>query len=625
MPRAKSRRIRKTATVAATRETAMDWKQRWLPPFGLILLTFLAYYPVIAHGGFIWDDDDYVTENLTLRSLGGLWQIWAKPGATHQYYPFVHTSFWIEYHLWGLWAAGFHAVNVVLHSVNALLVWRLLSRLAIPGALLAAFIFALHPVHAESVAWITERKNVLSGFFYLLSIGAFLKAVPDIAALPDRMAEGRRFRSWYGIAILCFVAALLSKTVTCTLPAVVLLIAWWKHGRIFARHVRLTAPFFVIGFALALVTIWLERNHVGAHGKEWAFTFPERILIAGRALWFYPGKLIWPASLMFFYPKWQLDSGSLLQWLFPLGFVALLIGLVLLARRIGRGSATAVLFAAGTLFPALGFFNVYPMRYSFVADHFQYLASLGWIVLFAALVVGTNQAKPLIKPRWVRLVGGAILACVLGALTWQRAHVLSSAELLWRDTLAKNPAADIAHDNLGNLLTAEGKFEEGLKHYRAAIAHDPDDDFAHYNAGVNLYRQGRLPEAIQHYHEAIRIEPRYFEAHYNLGKALERLGQRDSARGYYKRALETNPRFVPARIALAVLLVNDGQREQAVDEYNRVLKLDPNHATARYNLGAVLLDLGRKREAAEQFSESLRLNPADNEARQMLEELTTRK
>ncbi len=336
----------------------------------LIVATLAAYVPAMQ-GGFIWDDDDYVTDNAALRSLAGLAAIWLQPGAVPQYYPLTFTSLWLDYQLWGVAPAGYHVVNVLLHGTNAVLVWLVLRRLALPGAWLAAMVFALHPVHVESVAWITERKNVLSGAFYLGALLAYLR----FAGLGAPAAEAERWRS-YALAVALFVCALLSKTVTCTLPAVILLLLWWKRGRVTRAEASATVPLFVVGACLALVTIWMERTHVGAQGAAWLLSPIDRALIAGRAVWFYAATLAWPHPLTFVYPRWEIDAGAWWQYLFPLAAAAVTALLFFARARIGRGPLVAVLCFGVTLAPALGFVDVYPMRYSFVADHYQYLASV---------------------------------------------------------------------------------------------------------------------------------------------------------------------------------------------------------------------------------------------------------
>ena len=321
----------------------------------------------------------YVTQNPALHDVDGLRRIWFDTTATLQYYPVVHSVFWVQYHLWGLQPLGYHLINVLLHIVGALLLWRIMTCLNFPGAWLVAAIFALHPVEAESVAWVTELKNVLSAVFYFSAGLCYL----HFAGLAGDCAAARR-RYYYAAALVLFVGALLSKTVTCSLPAALALVVWWKKDR-WLKELYPLAPFFLVGIALGLASAWFERHQVHAQGGDWSFTFADRILIAGRAMWFYPGKIFWPSPLTFIYPRWVIAASVWWQWLFPAGALVVVGGLWAARRRIGRGALVAVLFFGGTVLPALGFANVYPMRFSFVADHFQYLASLGMISLGVAI------------------------------------------------------------------------------------------------------------------------------------------------------------------------------------------------------------------------------------------------
>ena len=525
----------------------------------IILLVFLAYLPALR-GGFIWDDDSYVTENTTLHDLDGLRRIWFEPGAVPQYYPLVHTAFWLEYHLWGLNPFGYHLVNVLLHAMAAILFGVCCLRLRIPGAWLAAAIFALHPVCVESVTWITERKNVLSAVFYFAAALAYLR----FAGLENAVTSNRPRWHCYWWALSLFVAAMLSKTVTCSLPAALLLVCWWKKGHLRAGDILPSLSFFAIGAAGGLVTTWMEKHHVGAQGAEWSLTFADRCLIAGRALWFYAGKLAWPAQLTFIYPRWTIEPGVWWQWLFPVAAVCVMAGLWLVRHRIGKGPLVAVLFFAGTLGPALGFINVFPMRYSFVADHFQYLAAAGLIALSA---VGLNRL-----PR----VALAMLVVLLGVLTWRQADTYRDLETLWRTTLARNP----------------------------------DCWMAHYNLGILLKNQGHIEEAMEHYHEAIRANPNDFEALNNLGNALATTGRFDEAIENYRRAIQINPHFPDALNNLGNALAAQGHLDEAIDNYRQAIQINPNRPETLYHLGMTLDQLGRTREAVAEYREALRLDPS---------------
>ena len=585
-----------------------------------VALVLVVYLPALG-GGFSWDDDAYVTNNVTLRSMHGLSQIWGRLTATPQYYPLVFTSFWLEYHLWGLNPLGYHIVNVLLHALAALLLWRVLVRLQLPGAWLAAGIFALHPVAVESVAWVTERKNVLSAVFYFAAALAYLRwrdaSTTDPGATNRKRGSGvrgpapasRRSGVLYFLSLALFICALLSKTVTASLPAALLLVIWWKHGRVAGRDVRPLLPFFGAGAALGLVTSWLERTHVGANGPEWALSFLDRCLIAGRALWFYAGKLLWPANLTFIYPRWQIDPGIWWQWLFPAAAMAVVVILWSVRRRIGRGPLVAVLFFAGTLFPALGFVNVYPMRYSFVADHFQYLASVGLIVLAAAGLTRILRPVPF---------AAVVLPLLLAVLAWKQSAVYVDTKTLWRDTLAKNPSSWMAHNNLGTVLESEGQIDKAIGHYEEALRLKPDHAEAHNNLGNTLHKKGRTDAAIHEYRDAIRLKPDYAIAYGNLGTTLGARGRHDEAIEQFQESIRLNPLDGLARYNFGIVLFKSKQADAAIKELQHAVRLLPEYANARINLGIALGSAGRLDEAIDQFEEAIRLKPDDPDARSNL-------
>ncbi|UCE62831.1 MAG: tetratricopeptide repeat protein [Nitrospirota bacterium] len=589
----------------------------------LLLITIVAYVPAID-GGFVWDDDSYVTENQNLRSLQGLYRIWFEIGAVPQYYPMVHSTFWVEYHLWELDPLGYHLVNVILHGLNAILVWLVLTRLSVPGAWLAAAVFALHPVHVESVAWITERKNVLSGFFYLSSLLAYLRFLSlgntesgghDSATLESNTyVVPWRF---YVLALLLYFCALLSKTVTCTLPAVILLLLWWKRDRLQWRDFVPLIPFFVLGVALGLTTVWMEQNVVGAQGEEWtSLSILDRFLIAGRVLWFYVGKLLWPSTLTFSYPRWHIDAHVWWEYFFPLSVALVLAVLWYLRKQIGKAPLAAVLFFMGTLAPALGFIDVFPMQFSFVADHFQYLASIGLIALFVALLwSGLEQYLP----RRLGYTVGVVLLVVLATLVWRQGYIYKNLETLWRDTITKNPSSWMAHTNLGKELYHQNRFQEAIQHFYSALRLKPDYYLAHHNLGKVLTDQGRLDEAVHHYTESLRLANNYPNAHIGLGNVLLKQNRSGEAIDHFSTALLLDPNSEPAHLNWGAALYQQGKFAEAIQHYAEVLRMKPHSAEAHNSMGAALASQEKYVEAAGHFNAALRINPGIEGARANLE------
>jgi tetratricopeptide (TPR) repeat protein len=559
---------------------------------GLVLAVLLVYQPA-WRGGFVWDDHRHVPRP-ELRSWYGLYCIWYHLGATQQYYPLLHSVFWVEYRLWGDATLGYHLVNILLHAAAVVLVALVLRRLCVPGAYLAAAIFALHPVHVESVAWITEQKNTLSAVFYLAAMLVYLRF--------DR----QRKYLWYFGALALFVLGLLSKTTAATLPAALLVIFWWQRGRLsWRRDVLPLVPFFVLGLMAGLFTAWVERKLIGAEGAAFELTIVERCLLAGRAIWFYLGKLFWPTELIFIYPRWQVSQTVWWQYLFPLAALLLLAGCWVLRRR-WRGPLAGLLFFVGTLLPALGFCNVFPFLYSFVADHFQYLASLGVITLVAA------GASMLLRRwgLWNHPVGYA--ACLtllvsLGVLTWRQSRMYGDVESLYLATIARNPDCWMAHNNLAVALADRGRLDEATAHYQQAVKIKPDFAEGHYNLGVVLLRQGRLDEAMARYRKVLEIKPDDAGAHYSLGNALANRGRLAEAMAQYRKSLEIKPDHVEALNNLAAAFARLGRLDEAIAHYQKAVEIKPDYIRAHYNLGGVLAARGRFDEAVAHYRTALEL------------------
>ena len=611
--------------------------------FSLVLLLVLAAYWPALHGDFLWDDAGHVTSP-GLQNAAGLLRIWFEPGTTQQYYPLLHSAFWLEHQLWGDAPLGYHLVNLLWHATAATLFVLLLRRLALRGALLAGLVFALHPVGVESVAWIAEQKNTLSLVLALAAALAWLRYEED-------RRPGR-----YAAATAWFIAALLTKTVTATLPPALLVLAWWRRGRLAWRTDAVPLlPWLGLGLLAGLSTAWLESTQIGATGNDFSLGPLERMLLAGRIVWFYAGKLLWPADLTFFYPRWSVDATAAWQWLFTTAALGLL-AVAAAWRHRQRGPLAAALLYGGILFPVLGFVNVYPFIFSYVADHFQYHASLAPIAFLTSAAVHAWDRRP--RPRGLALLASALLLAGLGTLTWRQSTTYRDVFSLYQATLARNPDSWVAHLNLGTALDDAGRPDEALPHLQRANTLKPDFPETLNTLANVLSRLGRAAEALPLIERAGQLQPRFAAAHNTRGVVLMALSRPADGTAAFRRALELDPALTLARVNLAWALANAGQPAEALRQLDQARRLDPadagiEHKTALVHAmagrpdlaepharravalqpgdpdllclhGLLLLQLGRPAESAAAFDTALRLAPGHPNALQGLQEASRR-
>ncbi len=612
------------------------WRRDSFLALLLVALVFVAYTRVFS-AGFVWDDESHLSQNPCIVGPLGLKEVWTTARAV--YYPLVLTTLWGLHKVVSLTPWPYHLLNVLLHAGSALLLWQVLRRLNVRGAWLGAALWALHPGMVQSVAWVTELKNTQSGLLYLLSIFYFLKwenRGTTVSAPALGAPGGRRSLMLFVWSLFFFILATLSKPSVVMLPVVLALCVWWRTGRIGRRNVSVLVPFVLISAVASVWTIFEQRFHAGATGTEWAQTWPERFIIAGRAIWFYLAKLIWPDPLIFIYPRWEIDSSQLTAYL-PL-FLAL-IGLLLLWLVRAKWSR-AVFFAAAyfvvSLFPVLGFFNVFFFRYSFVSDHFQYLASMGPLALVgAAITTGCARLAVTISPRrgdpmspfsngaalrqgavattpFVGVCGVLLLSLVF--LTWRQTAVYHDLVTLYTSTLTKNPGCWMAHYNLGIALNNRGERDEAITHYQQAIMLRPNYAEAHYNLGRLLAEKGHLDDAVMHYKKALEINPADAEAWNNLGVTLFGMGRVDDAIGHYQTALKIRPDYAEASCNLANALLSKGDLDGAIARYSACLALSPNQAEAQYDFASALLRKGRTDEAIAHYKKVLELRPDSADA-----------
>ena len=567
--------------------------------FALLLaaVTFSVYHPA-WRGGFVWDDDAYVTNNDLLTAPDGLRRIWFSLDAPSQYFPLVYTTFRLERALWGLNPLGYHLVNICLHITTALLLWRLLVRLQIPGAFLAAAIFALHPVQVESVAWITERKNVLMGVFFMLTLLTWWNFIS--------LSSTRRW--WmYGLTLLFYALALFSKTTACTLPAALVLILWLKKRPINKRRLLEVIPFVVLGLVMGLVTMWWERYHQGTRGPLFALALRERLLVASHAIWFYLGKLIWPVNLTFIYPKWQ---GIPLRASSYLWCIATLVAcgvIYVLRRRFGRSIEVAAVFFVATLSPVLGFIMLYTFRYTFVADHYQYLASIGPITLASA--AAATAAERLRRFRPLIVSSASFVVVLLAILTWRQSGMYSNIEALWRTTIQRNPQCWMAHNNLGIVLLEKGNRGKALEQFQKTVEMAPNDPEANYNLGNALLQEGDANTAADYSARAVALAPRDAEAQVALGNALLEKGSRDEAIACYKHAIDLRPDYFAAHSNLSSALLQSGDVDGAMAEARIAIAIRPSDTSAHINLAIALTQKDKIGGAIRNYERALAISP----------------
>ncbi len=600
----------------------------------IVLVTLAVYIPAMR-AGYVWDDIHYVPDDPAgrwgqlIHPSDGLVRIWTAEG-TSDYWPLTHTMFWVEWRLWGSNPAGYHVVNILLHALAAILVWQVLKRLGLPGAWLGGLIFAVHPVCVASVAWISERKNTLSMVFYLLTILTYLKY--------ERSASQR----CYIASVVLFILALLSKTSVVMLPVVLLGCTWWQRGRISWKQLRATLPFFAMAAAMALVTIQFQRRPADAQWITPAEGFLVNLAGSAWAVWFYLYKALLPVKLCMIYPKWSIDVGAIVSWLPMVGLIAVVCPLWWFRRTWGRPGLFAVGYFIVSCFPILGLFDMAFLEHSRVADHFQYIPILGVIALVAG-VLGRACSVSSENARKVAQAVTVVLVAALSVLTWRQASIYEDAEMLWKDTLAKNPRAAAAHNNLAILLVAKGQLGEAIESYNKAIEANPRYATAYNNRalayqkkgqyeeaigdydkaielnpgiaaayasrGILYAQKGDLDRAIRDYNTAIKVDPTYDLAYNNRGVAYGRKGDLDQAIRDYNKTIELNPTHPSAYTNRGIAYGQKSDWDRAIPDYNKAIELDPSHAMSYNSRGIAYENKGDLEQAFLDFNKAIELNP----------------
>jgi tetratricopeptide (TPR) repeat protein len=561
----------------------------------LAVLTVLAYLPAL-NAEFFWDDEGAIVNAPVLRARDGLRRVWAS-GETTDYQPVMNSVRWAQWQLWGADARGYHATNLLLHAAAALLLWRCLSALGVPGAWWAAAVFALHPVCVASVAWAVQLKNTLSQFLCLLALLAWLRSDP---------AGPRR---WYAAALAAYAAALLSKGSVVVLPFILLLCAWWRRGAVDRRDLLRATPFFAMALAAGLVTVWFQERNAIAEGGVPDFAASTLAARPGWVVGFYLGKALWPAHLSVVYPRWEIDGGALLSFVPNL----LLAAAFVLFWFHRRGWGRPFLFGLGgftiALFPVMGFFRMYYTHFSLVADPWQYVALPAVVALVCGLAAwGTARLPPV--GRRAAVVAGAGLLALLGGLTWSECVYYRSSDALWRKTIRENPRAAVAYMNLGVILANRAAPDDALALMEKAVALAPEVAEFRVTLGDTLLGLARPAEAEGRYAEAAAMTPGgYGRALLGLGRARLMRGDAAGALPPLIEAERLLPRSAQTQLELGLARYQLGDPAAAAGHFRRAVELRPDYADAFVNLGSSLMQLRQAVPAEKALREAVRLNP----------------
>jgi protein O-mannosyl-transferase len=637
----------------------------YLLPAGMILIVILAcmaYFPSLK-GDFIFDDELLLTQNDLIKASDGLYRIWFTTEAL-EYYPISYTVFWIEWRLWGLNPIGYHAVNLFLHAIEAILIWLILRKLSIPGAFFAAVIFTLHPVNVESVAWISQLRNLLAMFFLLLSAWSYLTMETPRSEMASAKRSFRLRRQsrhsphgWYLLSLAFFVLALLSKGSTAVLPLLLLGIIWWRRSMeiketddsallkpspIFSTlDIVRISPFFMFSILSTGINIWFQTHGSGAMIRT--ANFIERLLGAGGVVWFYLYKALLPYNLSFIYPKWQITAGNPLWWLSLIAALPVTAVLWRYRNSWSRSLFLAWFFFCVALLPVMGFTDVGYMQFTLVADHYQHIAILGVIALVSAGFSLWQRNMPGRVSRSAAAVAGVAVVAVLMFLTWRQSGLYHDDITLYRATLKKDPDCWLAQNNLGLAMIRTGRLQEAIqdfqrvlqinpnyspvynnlgealiqlgrpqdaiKYIRHSLELDPDSPEAQCNMGRVMFETGQLKKSEEFFRQAIKLKSNYSEAYYHLGIIQINEGKIGEAINYFRQAIQLNHDYPAAHNNLAIALIKIGQNQEAIDHFEEALRLQTNYPMAEYNMGIALGKLDRLPEAIKHYENAIRLKP----------------
>ncbi|MFH1800182.1 MAG: tetratricopeptide repeat protein [Candidatus Omnitrophota bacterium] len=590
-----------------------------------VTLGILIYARSLTHG-FVWDDSFYVFENPFVSSWAGLKNIWFHNNIIEEYYPVTLSCIGLEYKLWGVSAWGYHVISLVFHILNALLLFGLLRKWAPRLAGIIALLFVIHPIHVETVAWISEQKNLFCFFFFLLAVHAFLDF------------EVSRKKRAYAKSLLFFIAALLSKPIAACFAFVPLLYGWWKRGSLCKRDFLLAMPLFLIGGMISILHLDLVNAYsISPQIPDLPLSLIERVLLAGRIFFFYIQQMILPRDFMTFYPKWTIGGNPVTAWLYPAGVLTLYAILFWKRHRLGRGAFALLCFYGVSLFPVLGLLDFCWHRFSYVADHYTYLSVPSILLLFCSgislLLSKIRTASWAPSPFFKKSIVAAVIV-YLSILSFRLTLNYKDGFTLWWQLLRQNPHSSFAYAHLGILCRDSPKIctqDQTIFLFRKAILLKPDYLYPYVDLGKIYGRNGRYQEALDTYRHAITLAKPFTQALCYLEMADIHLLQRQRAEAlpYLEKsiALETDPEYqrerktqpeaplreASARRSLGVIYTVRGENQKAIRLFRQAIILNPKEVDSYAGLGAAFMNSGDYKNAAQAFQEALELEP-ENES-----------
>ena len=581
----------------------------WLPwqVLAIVGAVLWIYWPAL-NGGLQWDDDLYLTKNPLLADPARLWKAWFVPGSFIEYYPITQTVQWVQWQVWHGQTLGYHVTNVLLHAAGALLVWRLLAKLGLRYAWLGGMLFAVHPAHVESVAWISEIKNTLSLPPFLLVMCAWID-----------FEDGKQPRDFW-TAFVLFVVAMLCKITMAPFAFLILLYAWWKRGRVSWADVKAAALFLAVAIVLSALTIHAGQSYrsdvildVGEPAAGGPASLMEKLALAGSSLAYYLGICLWPVNLLPAYAKWPIDPPSPSLYLPWLILAALVIWAWTMRRTWGRHVLLGLGFFLLFLAPFLGFHWVSYMVFTWVMNHFLYLPCIG---LVGIVVAGLEKALELApkEARPVALVAAGVVVALLAMGAQRYAALYRDVGTLWGYAVQRDPKSFAAQNQFGVVLENRGDVAGALEYFRRAVALQPGTPQAILNVGCMLLESGHPAEATDQFRQALKFAPGYALAHYNLGAALANAGHLDEAIAEYQQSLRLQPMDSEAENYLALTLLQAGRKDEALAHFARAVRISPGYAVAEFDWGLALLQAHDAPEAARHFAQAVHINPSYVEA-----------